>query len=476
MNFHLSQHPRYGQCAVASRDLLAGEVVIDERPVLVIDYSKDALADDTAVPTAYRRKRGFMTLSRPAKVSLAIAHALKNDSHLLQGMFTPRLSKSTRKTVAFKAADRGVSELRKRRALFPELKDCADVELINHSLLASANAHSFDDHSIALLAGGCKVSHSCFQPNVAVSTRPYRGVDIGSGVPTAKHIALRDIKKGEVLLGSYAKLTTYTAVERRNYLLDHKMFVCQCDFCSGPDLTRGVICEVCVDRQAEVLDEIAPLSTMYRRTTGDAITWDCRNCKSTASEAYILARENSRHGESESSMRSLIYDLETRDLSPKEHFDETVQIYSRCLVVFGWRHTYTASAALNVLDGACKAIDASQSPDLSEIHTVLGFVETLPPLLEKWFIYLGVSANDELTSIYLLMSEQLMTLSALHHEIIPRAMSIVQDMLLKIRPVVEERRSWKIGHALEDYYDEQLVMLHDLVNGSSDAHGEVLDA
>lgn len=467
MLYALVKHPEYGQCVVAASDIAAGQVVIQEKPLVLIDYNKDSESASKAGKDAYKRKRAFMTLPRPGKASLVLSHAVDQQSDILNCIYAPKLSKSLRKTIAYKAADHGVSELRKRRALFPELAYRSDAELIDYYLLISANAHAFDEDSIALLAAGCKVTHSCLNPNVAVSTRPLRDSD-NTGSDTVKHIALRNIKKGELLVGSYAKLTTYTTIERRKYLMDHKIFICMCDYCSGPDFTRGTICEECVDQEAESQYDVAPLSTMYRQTHDNEVLWKCSNCNSKASDADILARWLHDGLSYEQSIRKRLSAVETEHSSPRDQLNEAVDIYQRSLEVFRWRHTLTAAAALCILDAACKCIDASQSPEPAQLDRILQYMETLPALLERWFQTLGLSASDEMSSLYLLMIEQLMTLSTLYHNIIPRAMAIVQSLLLKVRPIIEARRTWQIGHALEEYYDEQLVILNDLVNGTED--------
>lgn len=468
----LIDHPRYGHCAVASQDILAGEVVIDEAPLLVVDYNVDTWAQPIA-SSSYKRKRGFMTLSRPGKVSLTIAHAIERDPTILDRIFLPAFNKAVKRSMAYKAADRGVSELRQRSGLFPEIEKFSNTDLINFSLAASANAHAFDENSIALLSEGCKITHTCMSPNVAASTRSYRGEDEHQQL-TVKHIALRPIKKGEVLLGSYAKLTTFTTVERRKYLMDHKMFLCACEFCTRPDLTRGIMCQSCADKSLESAFQVAPLSTMYRSISGSQYEWKCQNCKASASDAEILARWHKSEGSEETWIRDSL-SQDSQSCTPREDYHKAVEIYERCLTVFGWRHTHTASASLNVLEAVSRLIDIESSPDSEEIESALEYTTTLPPLLEQWFASIGIPAMDELTSILLLLSERLMTLSALHHDIIPRAMNLVQELLLKVRPVIEERRAWKIGHALEEYYDELLVILDDLVNGDAETQGEVID-
>lgn len=461
MHYELTHHPHFGHCATAARDISAGDVVIDEEPLLLIDYRVDTLADSVSAAQAYKRKRGFMTLSRPAKVSLTMAQAPENvRKQILEGFYVPDITqKAIKKTIAYKAADRAVLELRKRSALFPAVDQFSDVELSSFSLLASANAHSFDEDSIALLAAGCKVTHSCFNPNVAVSTRSYRGQsDVDNR--TAKHIALRDIKKGDLLFGSYAKLTTSTHIERKKYLMNNKMFSCACQYCMGLDRTRGIACIQCIDTAAEDATKVGSISTKYRSNTGEHV-WVCQNCQSQSSDSDALSQINQ-----EPAYRSALSDLEHGSGNPSELMAEAIELYTRSVEVFTWRHTITASCALQVLDLCAKVIDAAHSPSLEDIDQVLHYVALLFPLLEQWFVHVGVNSMDELTSLYLLLSEQLMTLSSLHHDIIPESMDLVQNLLLKARPIIEERRSWRIGHVLEEYYDELLVTLNDLVHGA----------
>lgn len=473
MSLHdLVDHPRFGQCAIAARDFVAGEIVIEEAPCMIVRYAVDHLASSVTPDQSYKRKRAFMTLSKPAKVSLTMAQHPVMTQQLLKTFYVPSLSsKMIRRTIAYRAAERGVHELRKRSSFFPEVNDLDDRDLIAYSLLASANAHAFSDDSIALLSAGCKVTHTCLNPNVAVSTRAPMHTTVthqykNTSTESVRHIALRNIKKGEVLFGSYAKLTMKTAPERQKYLLNHKMFMCQCEHCTGPDRTRGVICLACVDGENDSATLIGPISTMYRAIQPDSAQWRCRNCGSFAMDETIFERPGMSDGTSETQIRSELSQMEDDSLRPSERLARSHDLYTRTLEIFHWRHTLTASAALGLLDASCKIIDVASSPEPEEINLALKCFESLPSLLEQWFMYLAVNPMDELLPLYLLTAEQLMSLAALRHEYIPRSMDSVQSFLLKVRPTIEERRSWAISHVMEEYYDELLVALDDLVGGS----------
>ncbi|CCG81919.1 protein of unknown function [Taphrina deformans PYCC 5710] len=475
-SIELLQHPIYGECAIASKDLRAGDIVIEESPLMTIDYTIDLLLDTVAKELHYKRKRAFMTLSHPAKVSLSFAQQPQLASMVVASFHLPNTTSSMiRKSMAYKAAVRGCKELRGRAEMFPEIKSYEDTQLVAFSMIASANAHAFDTNSIALLELGCKVTHSCFNPNVAASIRERRGESSvtstnGDEIPeqTMKHIALVEVRKGDVLFGTYAKLTLQSVPERKSYLRDHKMFKCQCKYCHGLDKARGMKCsDCCHELEKDKKEPPVPLSSMYQRRRPDAAeAWVCNNCTSSTSSEELKIALGKNIG-SEEIFRKRLQDLDDVEESPSSRMASFQTLYLLALTAFGWRHSLTASAALAFMDACSKVIDPSVPVTRDEIDLVLSSFETIPDYLEQWFVFLDIPPIEELAALYLFSSEQLMTLSSLHHEYIQRSMNIVQTLLLKVRPLIEQRRTWQIGHVLEEYYDELLQTLNALVNGST---------
>lgn len=466
MKISLIQHETYGHCAIALEDISAGEILIEEVPMLVINYQVDSLASSVPSTLAYKRKRAFMTLSRSGKESLAIAG--RPELHASLSNFYCPDQTSIKNTLAYKSALRGMLELQKRATFFPEIQAFTEEQLIGFSLLCSANAHAYDEHSIALLTLGTKITHTCLSPNLAVSTRPRKGEVADMREPTVKHIVLRDIRKGELLLGNYAKLTTSTTPERRKYLKNHKLFFCQCKHCREIDRTRGAVCQACEDPMLKQNHEVSPPSTMYRRGKNTETPWFCSNCKAKETEISVYKRWTVDGSLLETKLAQDLEEVAHSDQHPSESYSAILKLYNRSLDTFGWRHTRTAACAMALLDICAKVLELSSEPSAEQIDHVLGTLKSLPNLLETWFTHLGVDPMDELMSLYLLLGDQLMTQSSMRHDIIPRAMELTQQFLLKARPVIEQRRSWPIGHVLEEYYDELLQTLDQLVNGVTD--------
>ncbi|ORY80410.1 hypothetical protein BCR37DRAFT_68180 [Protomyces lactucae-debilis] len=400
----LIDHPSFGQCAVAARDFRAGELVLNEEPACLVHYRLDPAATEAKqtlnAHQLYRRKRAFMTLNQPAIVMLYFcSYDQQKRSKLMQRFHVPHITTAAENaSVAYRAALQGVRQLRQRQADLTEVANFSDQELINFSLVMTANAHELEDMTIGLLTDGAKISHACFCPNVAASTRPLRD---GTSLDTAKHIALRPIAKGEVLFGSYAKLTYTPRDERIAYLMDNKLFVCQCKDCVEKEAT------------AKVMDQ-----TLSKAIQGDP------------------------------QKAALMIDL-ARQLLRQEH----------------WLHVNYAQAASILAECIDRCLqNPTNALGKAEVETLLDLAQQLDTKQTHW---LKGKANpaEELLQCRLALAQACMTRAVLQHEVIPVCMDHAQRLLLLVRQVIEERRSWPIGHALEEEFDQTLFDLDDLVNG-----------
>lgn len=126
-----------------------------------------------------------------------------------------------------------------------------------------------------------------------------------------------------------------------------------------------------------------------------------------------------------------------------------VERYNVCLETFGWRHVSTLTSAIALFEAYSNDID--QDINLDE---AVSQMTTLAPL---------IAARHDLSSSFLVTADRLMTSSTLHHDMIPQIMNLVQELLLIVRPAIEAQRTWDIPHALEEYYDELIDTLNQLV-------------
>mmetsp|Transcript_6926 Transcript_6926/g.12290 ORF Transcript_6926/g.12290 Transcript_6926/m.12290 type:complete len:510 (+) Transcript_6926:105-1634(+) len=296
-----------GRYLVAARDLMPGEVILQEYPLFqgLWDGSQSRKACVEA----------FAALADDA--SQALPHALEDSLHpcspivdCLSGIILCRLESSQAETEAERARARlklqkllalttagslGVlpdsfpEELLSR--LKPELRSLtSSEELRNMALVLLCNRFASEaDAPLDLNFAGSMFEHSC-SPNCFVSNRNWQRSSFTAEEKCYR--THRSVAKGEALSIDYLMLPdTYLPFKERSELLRQWGFSCSCDRClQQVDITRAFVCPNCGESELCTLLE-APQGSLATEA-GDGPTTDapqklqCQSCKTEPSAAY----------------------------------------------------------------------------------------------------------------------------------------------------------------------------------------------
>ncbi|BFZ55277.1 hypothetical protein PYCC9005_002317 [Savitreella phatthalungensis] len=441
----LIDHPVYGHCAVAREDIPAGTIVLEEQPdVLLLPAEGDrvpaggVIVVDAAV--RYRRRRAYMQLGRSAQAAVTFAgFSASRRADLLSYYHIPdkHLGKQIASSQAYRQAKREIIALRTHarasEGLFPELTNVSERDLFRFALAVLANAHQVDDDgSAALLRMGAKVSHACRSTNVAVSTRSLRSeahYTVNSLTPAeteasikVRHIATRPIAKGQVLFNTYADVALDMRDARRKTLLDGKLFVCECVDCAG---------------EVELFESALPAGV------SPALVDRFLNWEQDRHEDPVTRADEAK------SWTSTWYSLAKRD------------------------NLYTTRSQLEWLGARALAVaDIGAVPEMTTAD--YEELEKAVDALVAWFgeyqraVFGEASREIErpLLDHLLTLSESLVQRAAIQSDqllVVSTGLELCQKCLLLVRPAIEARRSWPIGHVLESDYDTVLVDLNELV-------------
>ncbi|CAE8612912.1 unnamed protein product [Polarella glacialis] len=250
-----------GRCLVATRPIEAGEVVLQELPLLCAET--DSLEDCL---------RGFCEAAPQVQRAVLDMHCVPLDdaSDLVQGVCLE------------------VSRLAKEPwALASDAPTLHSVWVI-----FQLNAHNFGASSMALFELGSKLAHAC-ESNTQYTSQRHPG--FGS------HVALRPIAEGELITTNYVSVYCIMSTPRRQALLvQEKLFRCLCDRCVRPDAARSVPCPGCHPRVALHADEGSAMilhedvafpssgAAVSYAVPFDSDSWWCPSCSRrwTAEEVY----------------------------------------------------------------------------------------------------------------------------------------------------------------------------------------------
>eukprot|EP00667_Euglena_gracilis_P018383 EG_transcript_19531 len=202
----VEDRPGRGRCLIAQRMIRAGELVLDEAPLISSERS-DPL----------QLLRAFCDSPAPVQA-------------LVLDMFAPPLD-----TPADLVHSAGVQARQaKRSAVFATQYD---VAVLHRALVVfQLNAHAFGP-GLALFAVGCRLNHAC-DANTEYTTQRVPGHGC--------HIAIQQIAAGQEVTTDYlGRASALPTTLRQQRLLREKLFTCSCPRCTGPDLVQAMPCPTC---------------------------------------------------------------------------------------------------------------------------------------------------------------------------------------------------------------------------------------
>jgi hypothetical protein len=219
--------PGMGRVTVATKpfDVLYARVV-REKPALVfkagddLDYLQKFAAADQSI------QNGILDMYYPA-ISNPSVSRLASATRRMQksGVFND--VKFIHKLLAIEATN--------AHEYFGTVSSSSDGDLTQHEYVDGGIVKNTG--KAALFIYGSKISHSC-SPNVSYSSKTVDGA--------LEYKVIRPITVGEVVAFTYMKdLYQTPTFERREYLMQTKAFMCQCQRCVGQDYCRMSKCSTC---------------------------------------------------------------------------------------------------------------------------------------------------------------------------------------------------------------------------------------
>eukprot|EP01012_Entosiphon_sulcatum_P029092 TRINITY_DN3535_c1_g2_i1.p3 TRINITY_DN3535_c1_g2~~TRINITY_DN3535_c1_g2_i1.p3 ORF type:complete len:465 (-),score=106.06 TRINITY_DN3535_c1_g2_i1:959-2353(-) len=386
--FVINKTENFGEAAFATRDISAGEVVLEESPLLWFK------AQDT--PLHKQLDEIGMAHGLPPTSLYPLYDFIKSPTQtqdlILQSLYCPDIEAPPQYLGA-------CGEIHQR---VPDFAYLTAQKLVRFLLIVDVNLHK-DHHGERLYYYATKFAHSC-NPNMYWA---------GPEGAILQYCAMRPIKAGEMLTFSYIgyafNMVRGTAQRRRE--LQQLGFVCQCQRCTQADLSRRMRCPVCGDSSAvrlpvpEAGTEEAAMLTGRRPTSSQgtqhiqarleaemqslavqdaAKPWKCGGCQRTWSDAEMPLLTEAHFGH-----------LVTHEYLPRlqaapgapvggvEQLNAASRMLEACTAVLGENHwasvlmTYTLLATYHTQLKARQQQQQQGQQELLPANRVLGLCDTL---------------------------------------------------------------------------------------------------
>lgn len=281
----LSSRPGMGRVLFAATSITAGQVVIDEAPVLVAEREEclvDSLSRAVATKASSRREADL--LANVTRAWIAAPSKILDELHL------DTTSKAWKRCVEVAEA----------------------VSLVFATVDANKLARALRAVQLNGFASGSKVvvfgvasllSHAC-----------RANVEFDDG----RFAALEDIKPGTLLTVNYLSppVSRMPTVARRQFLSQTKGFWCECARCLGDDLCRRLPCPGCDGFIAH---------SLARQRADSARGWKCDTCDRTfpfgasVERATKLLETERRYLAASQSLPRELLDVAARDIG-RQHY------------------------------------------------------------------------------------------------------------------------------------------------------------
>eukprot|EP00741_Cyanophora_paradoxa_P008064 tig00001253_g7803.t1 len=317
-----------GRAYVAARAIRRGELLLEERPLLIVSRAAidEALAlvgwpppvgyDDEPEEWGAPRDGGRTLAVDVARLRayLAAPQAIRD---VLADLYAPE-------DPAFPAVRAAAEVARWFKSAFPgECGEAEEAELRRALLVLDANAHDLGDSAAGVFPRSAMFAHSC-APVARFELHTPDDDDDGSP-PLLRHWATEDVPPGALVAVSYLGHGVWASRRvRRALLRQDKFFDCRCPRCCDPrDPCRSMPCPACcapLRRPDGLLDPSrtphAPLPLVCPVLDERGIeTWPCLACGRSFSYPEVRAAARMSEGTEDRIERQVI------------HFDRAVGSY-----------------------------------------------------------------------------------------------------------------------------------------------------
>ncbi|GBB94086.1 hypothetical protein RclHR1_02290012 [Rhizophagus clarus] len=352
---------KYGHGLYATRDFEKGEIVLSEKPLIVVHTL--STKRDRAFSCTFDVDLGvFSKFKTFFDASPEVQNAILNNFYLPpQDQFETAWS-----IIGSTYIDRIIKICIKRVEAWVNIPEETFRKVY---MIFTLNSHSFDCDGSAIFAFGSKMNHSC-EANTF-----YQSIDGQLGV----HTAVKRILKGEQITTDYlGKDSILSKGARRKILQRTKLFTCECPRCTERmDVSRGLPCPNC------------NTSKSHRRMNGGYIYQYpiLSTNENKASNYWLCDMCNSRFEENSPRLHGLFVrekDLENQIIALEEKLNiipfvdhsHLIELYNACIAQLGTRHwTYIIILKFLILFDASNGKYQSKNAIIQNLDQVLNWYD-----------------------------------------------------------------------------------------------------
>eukprot|EP01041_Mallomonas_annulata_P001615 gene1615-3115_t len=279
-----------GRCLEASRNVLAGDVIIQEDALVYGSYDEEhSEYNNDLIQVALSHVINSNDVLDEIILALADLEKIQSEDiaicflqllglHIMksQGLssnFIEKMDLLSQLTASH--LDKCISDIKKFRSLYPDIIIPSITDDDAGMLLGILNTNEFELEDIqgtGLFVYTAIIQHSC-APNCSFTT-------------SGSHLfltATEDIPLGTRLSIDYGNYFYHPVVTRRKELFNSYGFNCNCIKCTSSDYTRCFHCEYC-----NTSSNTASVTPLHESTTTLDITWQCNICMQQPSASRTI--------------------------------------------------------------------------------------------------------------------------------------------------------------------------------------------
>ncbi|CAB4475888.1 unnamed protein product [Rhizophagus irregularis] len=354
---------KYGNGLYATRDFEKGEIVLSEKPFIVVH------------PLSSKRDRAFsctfdIDLSVFSKFKTFFDASPEIQNAILNNFYLPPQDQleSAWSIIGSTYVDKIIKTCINRVEAWADIPEETFRKVF---MIFTLNSHSFDFDGSAIFVFGSKMNHSC-EANTF-----YQSID-GLGV----HTAVKRISKGEQITTDYLGKDSILSRGARHRILQRaKLFTCECPRCTERmDVSRGLPCPNCNTcknhrrMNGGYIYRYPILSTNENKASTAQNYWLCDMCNSRFED-----NSPRLHGlfVRETELENQIIALEEKlNILPFIDHSQLIELYNACISHIGTRHwTYIIILKILILFDASNGIFQSKNAIIQNLDQILNWYE-----------------------------------------------------------------------------------------------------
>jgi len=353
----------HGHGLYATRDFEKGEIVLSEKPFIVVN------------PSSSKQDRAF---SRTFDVDLSVYSTFKTffdaspeiQNAILNKFYLPPQEQfeTAWSIIGSAYVDKIIKTCIKRVEAWADIPEETFRKVF---MIFTLNSLSFDCDGSAIFVFGSKMNHSC-EANTFYQSIGQLGV----------HTAVKRISKGEQITTDYLGKDSILSKRARHRILQRtKLFTCECPRCTERmDVSRGLPCPNCNTcknhrrMNGGYIYRYPILSTNENKASTAQNYWLCDMCNSRFDDNSprlqgLLAKETELENQ-------IIAIEEKLSILPFIDHSQLIELYNTCISHIGTRHwTYIIILKILILFDASNGRLQSKNAIMQNLDQVLDLYE-----------------------------------------------------------------------------------------------------